>query len=182
MVMPSIPFRRLLSRLTALALSTSAVAAAAAPPDPVAATRGTQTADLDDDDDDADLDAELTIIDNPCVDRADAALALGRGLALALHAMRPLSATHLVTSWALADEPMRRLAVAHALEWIFPVLGDGVAIDHLAHDADPAIRLAAARAAWARRTMGGDMGVLARLVEDPDLDVRAVAMSARPLP
>ena len=181
MVMPSIPFRRLLSRLTALALSTSSVAMAAAPPD---VTPSAQTAsDNDgDDDDDADLDPDLTIVDNPCVDRADAALALGRSLAQALHAMRPLSATHLVATWALADDTMRRLAVAHALEWTFPVIGDGVAIDHLAHDADPAIRIAAARAAWARRTRGGDMGVLARLVDDPDPDVRAVAMSARPLP
>jgi hypothetical protein len=52
-------------------------------------------------------------------------------------------------------------------------------IDHLSHDGDPAIRAAVARAAWARRHTGGDLGVLARLSADPDPVVRAVATSAR---
>jgi hypothetical protein len=52
-------------------------------------------------------------------------------------------------------------------------------IDHLSRDDDPAIRAAAARAAWARRQTGGDTGVLARLSHDPDPQVRAVAASAR---
>ena len=52
-------------------------------------------------------------------------------------------------------------------------------IEHLSYDGDPAIRAAAARAAWARRQAGGDLGVLARLSHDPDVQVRAVASSAR---
>jgi hypothetical protein len=154
--MATIPFRRLLSRLTALALTTSSVGVASA----------------------ADLDAELTIDVKPeCSNQA--ATELGRGLALALEKMAPLGATHVLATWALAPDPTRRLAVATALEWKFRVIGDSIAIDHLSRDDNPQIRVAAARAAWARRATGGDTGVLARLADDPDPEVRAVAVSAR---
>ena len=89
------------------------------------------------------------------------------------------TATHLAATWSLSDDPLRRLAVAHALEWTFPLVGDALVIDHLSRDADPQVRAASARAAWARRP-GGDPGVLARLSLDPDPAVREVATSGRP--
>jgi hypothetical protein len=163
---------RLLSKLTAIALSTTAAGAVAAdsvhePPELAAI-----------DANDAELDASLPI-DREHLDAQDAASALGRSLALALGGMRPLSATHLAATWSLANDPIRRLAVAHALEWTFLLVGDGLVIDHLSHDSDPTIRAAAARAAWARRLTGGDPGVLARLSHDPDPRVRAVAAQDR---
>lgn len=152
--------RRLLSRLTAIALTTAVAPASAAPVD-----------DVD----------ELTDpeIDREQVEPEDAALALGRGLALALGEMRPLSATQLAATWSLSPDPLRRLALGVALEWTFPLVGDALVIDQLSRDADPAIRAAAARAAWIRRPNGGDLGVLSRLADDPDPQVRSVALAAR---
>src|SRR5882724_2778251 len=179
--MSKVSLRRLLSKLTALALSTSAATPAAA-----GGVRDATGLDAPQhgggvDGDDADLDAGLAI-DREHTDVHDAARALGRSLALALSpggGMRPLSVTHLATTWSLSDDPLRRLAVAHALEWPFPLVGDALVIDQLSRDHDPAIRAAAARAAWARRHTGGDLGVLDRLRGDPDPQVRAVATSAR---
>jgi hypothetical protein len=168
--MSKVSVRRLLSKLTALALSTSAVGPAAA--DAVQDPRGLDVVDTED----VELDASLQI-DREHLDAKDAASALGRSLALALGGMRPLSATHLAATWSLATDPVRRLAVAHALERTFLLVGDALVIDHLSHDLDPSIRVAAARAAWARRQTGGDPGVLARLSHDPDPQVRAVAAS-----
>ena len=148
----TISLRRLLSKLTALALSTAAPASAHLP------------------DDAPELDASL-VLDREQLDPRDAGLTLGRGLALAIHEMRPLSATHLAATWALSDDPVRRLALAHALEWAFPLVGDAMVLDHLATDGDPQVRAAAARAAWVRR----DHALLARLADDPDADVRAIA-------
>ena len=171
--MSKVTLRRLLSRLAALALSTSAVGpAVAAPPE------AGDAAGIDVDDDDGDLDASLSI-DREQLEAQDAAAALGRSLALALGELRPLTATHLAATWSLSDDPLRRLAVAHALEWTFPLVGDALVIDHLSRDADPQVRAASARAAWARRP-GGDPGVLARLSVDPDPEVREVATSGRP--
>lgn len=167
--MSKVSLRRLLSKLTALALSTSAIGAAGADP-----ARDVPGLDVDD----SELDAGLPI-DREQLSPRDAAATLGRSLALALAEMRPLSATQLVTTWALSGDAVRRLAVAHALEWRFPLVGDALVIDHLSGDGDPAVRAAVARAAWARRHTGGDPGVLARLSHDPDPAVRAVAASAR---
>lgn len=171
--MPKLSLRRLLSRLTAIALSTSPAMATAASDPP--ARRPCLEADLE-----AELEAELPI-DRECLGPDAAAAALGRGLALALTDFRPLSATHVVATWAMSEDRTRRLAIAHALEWSFPVVGDAVAIDHLSRDPDPAIRAAAARAAWFRRATGGDLGVLARLTDDPDPAVRAIAASVHPM-
>jgi hypothetical protein len=98
---------------------------------------------------------------------------------MALGQLRPLSATHLAATWSLSEDPLRRLAVGHALEWPFALVGDALVIDHLSRDEDPAIRAASARAAWSRRLTGGDAGVLERLSRDPDPEVRAIAASAR---
>jgi len=180
--MSKISLRRLLSRLTAIALSTSVVAPATAEPGQ------DQEVERDDDrcpnDDDAGRDLALELAADLPVDREhvappEAALALGRSLALAIDHMRPLDATHVVATWALATDPVRRLAVAHALAWPFPLVGDDVAIDHLSRDPDPSIRTAAARAAWMRRSRGADEGVIDRLTVDPDPGVRAGATSAR---
>lgn len=170
--MSKVSLRRLLSRLAALALTTSSVGpAVAAPPE------AGDAAGIDVDDEDRDLDASLPI-DREQLEANDAAAALGRSLALALGELRPLTATHLAATWSLSSDPLRRLAVAHALEWTFPLVGDALVIDHLSRDADPQVRAASARAAWARRP-GGDSGVLARLSLDPDPQVREVATSGR---
>ncbi len=179
--MSKVSLRRLLSKLTALALSTSAVgpAVAASFSRPRVDVALPEAGDRDGlDDEDSDFDPSLPI-DREHLDDRDAAYVLGRSLALALTDMRPLSATQLVSSWALSSDPVRRLAVAHALEWTFRLVGDAVVIDHLSRDAEPPIRAAAGRAAWARRQTGGDLGVLARLSLDPDPAVRAIADSAR---
>ena len=180
--MSKVSLRRLVSRLAAIALSTSATSAsaagaAAADPSSEPPARADRIAN-DLDDGDGELDASLPI-DREQLEARDAAAALGRSLALALGELRPLTATHLAATWSLSDDPLRRLAVAHALEWTFPLVGDALVIDHLSRDADPQVRAASARAAWARRP-GGDPGVLARLSLDPDPQVREVATSGRP--
>ncbi len=167
--MSKVTLRRLLSRLTALALFTGAVGPASA------AGPSVQGGDVDD----AELAGDLPI-DAEQIDDLDAAAALGRGLALALSEMRPLSATQIASTWALSEHPVRRLAVAHALEWTFKLFGDDLIIDHLSRDPDASIRLEVARAAWVRRSSGVDPTVLARLAEDPDPSVRATARRARP--
>lgn len=169
--MPKVPLRRLLCKLTALALTTSVVA-------PAAADAATPCGDARLDDTLDDL-ADDVPIDREHVDTLEAGVALGRSLAIVLDDMRPLSATQIVSTWALSEDPVRRMAVAHALEWQFPLVGDALTIEHLSHDPDPEIRAAAARAAWVRRSRGGDPGVLARLTEDPDPRVRMVARNAR---
>jgi hypothetical protein len=161
-----IPLRRLLSKLTVLALSASSATAGAAPPISEVA------AELD-----RDLDEDLPI-DREHVDVEDAALVLARGLAQALSEMRQLDAIHLATSWALSADPLRRAAVARSLEWQFQLLPDGIILDHLSRDPDPQIRGACARAAWIRRASGVDPAILNRLATDPDPEVRAIAVRA----
>ena len=166
--MRRVSLRGLLSKLTVLALSTSALAVASP------ARRAPKV--LIDEDLDVDDDA---LIDREHVDARDAAAMLGRSLANALSQVKPLSAIHLATTWALSDDPLRRAAVARSLEWTFPLLGDSAIIEHLSYDADPSIRAAAARAAWVRQTVGGGAGVLERLALDSDADVRSIALRAR---
>jgi hypothetical protein len=180
--MSKVSLRRLLSRLAAVALSTSATSASAAgaaadDPSREPPARADRIGN-DLEDTDGELDPSLSI-DPGQLEVRDAAATLGRSLALALGELRPLTATHLAATWSLSDDPLRRLAVAHALEWTFPLVGDALVIDHLSRDADPQVRAASARAAWARRP-GGDPGVLARLSLDPDPEVREVATSGRP--
>lgn len=168
--MSKVSVRRLLARLAAIAVSTTAISTASA-------DDGTPTTAQGNLDTDVELTSDVPI-DPDFIDPPDAAAALGRSLALAVARMRPIEATHLVTTWAMSEDPMRRLAVAHSLEWQFKLVGDAVVIDHLARDPDPAIRLEIARAAWVRRGVADVYGALARLIEDPDPDVRAVALRA----
>ena len=166
--MRRISLRRLLSRLTVLALSATPLTTNADP---------TVRAHTSVDEDDGALDANMPI-DREAVEPADAAALLGRHLAQALGELRPLAATHLATTWALSEDGLRRGAIASALEWTFPLLGDAVILDHLSRDPDPVIRAACARAAWARRATGGDRGGLARHDGEVDPPGAAVAPPA----
>lgn len=159
-----ISLRHLVARLVLLAVSASAVAAGASPSPAMQAA-------IDDDELDPDL-----AIDREQLDPRDAATLLGQSLARALAELEPLSATHLAATWALSGDPLRRIAIARALDGAFPLLGDDVVLDHLSRDPEPAIRGAAARAASVRRTASG---VLARLADDPDPDVRSIATRCR---
>jgi hypothetical protein len=168
--MSKISLPRLMSRLTAFALSASSVSATA---------EGTSKAQIGPVEcEECGLAADRPI-DREDMDPDEAGATLGRSLALALIEMRPLHATQLVATCAVSDDPLRRLAVAHALEWTFRLVGDALAIDHLSRDADPVIRAAAARAAWSRLPAGGDLGILDRLTGDPDPMVRTVALAGR---
>lgn len=164
--MRSLPLRSILSRLTAFALTTGAAAPALAAPAPAPCRI------------DCALDDDLPI-DPGNLPPEEVGTLLGRSLALALIEARPIAATQLAATWATSEDATRRLAVAHALERSFPLVGAAMVIDHLSRDEDAAIRAAAARAAWARRPSGGDDGVLSRLADDPDPAVRAIATSAR---
>jgi len=156
------PLRRLIGRLTLATLG----ATIAAPADDASAADQPPGATAPND-----LDDGYDAIDP----RDDVA---AHWLAVSLERMPALGATHTACRWALSPEVEQRLAVAGALEWTFPLLGDSVLIDHLSRDDDARVRAAAARAAWARHAAGGDPGVLARLAGDPDPDVREVAVLA----
>jgi hypothetical protein len=168
--MRRISLRRLLSKLTVLALSASPLASAAT------VSKGNAPRIRIEDDIDLDDDSP---IDREHVGEHDAAIMLGRGLATALSELPALDAIHLATTWALSEDQVRRTAVARSLEWMFPLVGDSIIIDHLSRDADPEIRAATARAAWIRRSTGGDPGVLERLTHDADPEVRSIALHAR---
>jgi hypothetical protein len=176
--MGRISLRRLLSKLTVLALSASPVAANATISRSSTPRVRAEAPDTDDDDDDLDLDSDAPI-DREQVSGHHASLLLGRGLAIALSELPQLDAIHLGATWALSTDPVRREAIARSLEWMFPLVGDSVIIDHLSRDRDPAIRAASARAAWIRRPTGGDPGVLARLSHDADLEVRSIALRSQ---
>ena len=99
----------------------------------------------------------------------------GPPLALALAELDPFDATAAACELALARDTSRRLAIAAALEWSFPLVGAGTVLDHLAADPDRHVRRAAARAALARGLVGADPGLRARLAGDPDPAVRLIA-------
>jgi hypothetical protein len=140
-VMGSLNLRSMLSRLTAFAIYAGSAAAPAVAattveaPEPDCVECG-----LEDD----------TPIDRQGLDPEQAAEVIGRSLAMALKEARPLAATQVASTWAISADPLRRLAVAHALEWKFRLVGDDLILDHLAQDAEPSVQSAATRAAWAR--------------------------------
>lgn len=172
--MRMISLRRLLSKLTVLALSASAATAGASPDTPNARVRGRECRC---DDNDADLDDDAPI-DREQIDEHDAAVVLGRTLAKTLSELPELDAIQLATTWALSQDPMRRAGLAHALEWPFRLMPDGAILEHLSQDEAPEIRAACARAAWVRRNAIWHRGILERLVVDPDPEVRAIAQRA----
>lgn len=72
-------------------------------------------------------------------------------LAVGLEQLPPLEATAVACEWALSDRADQRLALARALGWAFPLLGDGSVLAHLARDPDPHVQLAAEAAMHVRR-------------------------------
>jgi hypothetical protein len=96
----------------------------------------------------------------------------GQRLALRLQQAHPLDATRIAATDATAAAPEVRRAVADALAWVFPLVGDGLILEHLATDERPEVRLAVARAAHTRRAFA----VLERLTHDPDPEVREAAI------
>lgn len=193
--MPTISLRRLLGRLAAIALSSTAGPAMADVDEN--ATTGRFVRGGDDDEptrdrghrpsthvlpgdprsviDDEELDAALALDLRDGIESEDAAIALGRGLALAMQRMRPIEAMHVASTWSLSADTTRRLAVAHSLEWEFPLPAHDVVLDHLSRDPGTAVRAATARAAVAR----GTDEVIDRLAADTVPEVREIARTAR---
>jgi hypothetical protein len=100
-------------------------------------------------------------------------------LAAVLAALPPLAATAHGCDWALSPDVAHRQALAGALEWSGPLLGAGSMLAHLAGDPEAAVRRAVARTAWTR---GDAPAALARLLADPDPEVRDLArLAAGPL-
>jgi hypothetical protein len=118
-----ISLKRTLAKLAVLALSASPA--------------GASTSDSDD----CELDASVPI-DRGALASRQAASLLGTSLGDALAELPPLDATHLVTTWALSPDRLRRLALIDALARVQP-LGARTAIDHLARDPDPEVAAAA---------------------------------------
>lgn len=88
--------------------------------------------------------------------------------------------TEIIATWSTSRTPAVRLAMARALRYAPPALGSHSAIEHLAGDPDPQVRVAIAEAAWLRRRESPDrlIGVLAKLADDRDPMVREVARLA----
>ncbi|MEZ4398437.1 MAG: hypothetical protein R3B06_00355 [Kofleriaceae bacterium] len=102
----------------------------------------------------------------------------GRQLAIALARLPTIESMGAAAELALSTELVHRQQLADALAWSFPLPGDQAVIEHLAQDPSPAIRAAAARAAWVRRSRDLDRTVLYRLFGDADPEVRAAAWLA----
>jgi hypothetical protein len=141
-LMGSLNLRSMLSRLTAFAIYAGSAAAPAAAATAVEAPEEADCAECGLEDD--------TPIDRQGLDADQAAEVIGRSLAMALKEARPLAATQVASTWAVSADPLRRLAVAHALEWKFRLVGDDLILDHLVQDPEPSVQSAATRAAWAR--------------------------------
>jgi hypothetical protein len=95
--------------------------------------------------------------------------------------MPPVDRIALVAGWAASSSPYLRLAMARALRHLAePTPGAHTAIEHLAGDPDPSVRVAVAEAAWLRRREdpGRLIAVLHRLAGDDNLFVREVARLA----
>jgi len=103
---------------------------------------------------------------------------VARELAVRLAELPPLRAMGAAADLALSPEAPERLALAGALAWEFPLVGDQTVIDHLSRDPAADVRAAAARAAWMRRTPQLDTDVLRRLLGDEDPEVRNAAWLA----
>lgn len=103
---------------------------------------------------------------------------VARELAARLSQLPPLRAMGAAADLALSPEEPERLAIAGALAWEFPLVGDRTVIEHLSRDPAAHVRAAAARAAWLRRSNQLDTEVLRRLLGDDDPDVRNAAWLA----
>ena len=105
---------------------------------------------------------------------------LAARLPATMEAMSDLERARFVSGWATAPSPRLRLAIARALRYAPRAPGTLAAIEHLAGDGDPSVRVAIAEAAWLRRkeNPGRLIPVLHRLADDPHLFVREVARLA----
>ncbi|MCA9678448.1 MAG: hypothetical protein KC464_25705, partial [Myxococcales bacterium] len=108
----------------------------------------------------------------------DDGAASAHAFAILLDHMQPIDATRAVTLAALSPDVGVRAAVGEALTWCFPLLGARSVIDHLSRDPEPRVRLAAARAAHARRIAHDAPEVLQRLAADPEPSVAEAARLA----
>lgn len=73
--------------------------------------------------------------------------AAGQGLAAILERASPIERVELVCQWTVSTNALERAAVARALDSLTPVLVTDLAIEQLAADSSPEVRLCAARAA-----------------------------------
>ena len=102
---------------------------------------------------------------------------LAAGLPVILAAMTEIERVGLIAGWAMSPSPRVRLAIARALRHTPPGVGSLTAIEHLARDTNPLVRVAIAEAAWLRRREDPArlISVLHRLAEDDEQFVRDVA-------
>jgi hypothetical protein len=106
-----------------------------------------------------------------------AARAADVDLPVALEEVSEMDRVGLIATWAVSSAPRARLAIARALRHAAPAVGSISAIEHLARDRDPLVRVAIAEAAWLRRHEDPArlIAVLHRLADDPEPFVREVA-------
>ena len=124
--MRKVSLRALLAKLTVIALATA--------PAPVAAANDVTDAQL--------------VVDREHIDERDAAACSGAASRWRSESLPPLEATHVASELgAVRRSGAPRSAVAHALEWTFPLVGDG--LDHRPSVARP--RSANPRGLRARR-------------------------------
>jgi hypothetical protein len=97
-----------------------------------------------------------------------------------LAALSDLERARQVASWSTAASPRVRLAIARALRYSPRAPGTLTAIEHLAADRSPSVRVAIAEAAWLRRREHPRrlIHVLHRLADDDHVFVREVARLA----
>ncbi len=102
---------------------------------------------------------------------------LAAGLPAILAAMSEMERVGLIAGWAMSPSPRVRLVIARALRHTPPGVGSLTAIEHLARDKSPLVRVAIAEAAWLRRREDPArlINVLHRLAEDDVQFVRDVA-------
>jgi hypothetical protein len=152
-VRPRRGLRRLLGH--SLFVGAGAIAASAPPADAAAVDRDVDIQSEEDTEEDAEASLGAALDENlgtvaPTADGEDMAVA-GHRLAVLLEGMNPFDATCAATAAALSDSTSTRLALAEALASPFRLVGAGFVLEHLAHDADREVRVAAWRAAAVRR-------------------------------
>lgn len=121
-----------------------------APADAAAQPGGGLPADRDDDDA---VDDTLEIIEAAVVHTEPQVASAWLGDLL--RALDHFDATHVVALAALSPHASVRRALGDALARPFPLVGFGFVLDQLAHDDDPEVRAAAARAVAVRRSICG---------------------------
>ncbi|HVJ19053.1 MAG TPA: hypothetical protein VM686_26720 [Polyangiaceae bacterium] len=103
--------------------------------------------------------------------------AAANGLTRMLYLASPAERVEVVCTFAVADAPAERLALARALSSHVPVLVADLALEQLANDDEPEIRAAAVRAALQRidEAPATYRRLAAERIADPDRNVRRAA-------